>query len=279
MTESEMMSLMGATPNGIDAEKFGSFIAKRRRDKRLTQRELAEQLYISNKAVSKWERGLSLPDIALLEPLADALEVSVTELLHGECQQSEESLGESALTREESALLMGKLEKDAEENRSVLREIRKKRLFLYCFCVAASVIETGLLYFQGHRVDIFPEQVSLEVFLNVGLPLLFGIWVFFFIREKLPYYYDTEKISYYTDGIFRVGIAGVYFNNKNWPYIVKGLRAYCFLTPIFYPILYLVLRLLIPYEIWRWASLYVQLFVILGGLFLPVVILGKKYEV
>ncbi len=80
MTESEMLKLMRTGANRIDAEKFGSFIAKRRRDRKLTQRELAEKLYISNKAVSKWECGLSLPDIALLEPLADALEVSVTDI-------------------------------------------------------------------------------------------------------------------------------------------------------------------------------------------------------
>ena len=50
----------------------------------MTQRELADRLYVSDKAVSKWERGLSLPDVALLIPLGDCLGVSVTELLRGE---------------------------------------------------------------------------------------------------------------------------------------------------------------------------------------------------
>ena len=45
--------------SGIDAEKFGNFIAAKRREKGLTQKQLAEQLYLSNKAVSKWERGVS----------------------------------------------------------------------------------------------------------------------------------------------------------------------------------------------------------------------------
>ncbi len=51
----------------IDKEKFGSFVAQLRREKGLTQKDLAEKLFLSDKAVSKWERGLSLPDIRLLE--------------------------------------------------------------------------------------------------------------------------------------------------------------------------------------------------------------------
>ncbi len=50
----------------------------------LTQKELAEKLNISDRTVSKWERGAGFPDISLVEPLADALGLSVLELLHGE---------------------------------------------------------------------------------------------------------------------------------------------------------------------------------------------------
>ena len=68
----------------IDKEKFGAFLARLRKEKGLTQKELAERLFVSDKAVSKWERSLSLPDVALLLPLADCLWVNVTELLRGE---------------------------------------------------------------------------------------------------------------------------------------------------------------------------------------------------
>ena len=70
--------------NDIDKERFGGFLARLRREKNLTQRELAERLFVSDKAVSKWERGLSLPDVGLLLPMADCLGVTVTELLRGE---------------------------------------------------------------------------------------------------------------------------------------------------------------------------------------------------
>ena len=67
----------------INNEKFGEFILELRKEKGLTQKELAEKLYISDKAVSKWERGLSMPDIALLMPLSQIFSVTTTELLSG----------------------------------------------------------------------------------------------------------------------------------------------------------------------------------------------------
>ena len=68
----------------MDAMKTGGLIAQARREKELTQRDLAERLHVSVQAVSKWERGRSCPDIGLLEPLAEALGLTVTELLSGQ---------------------------------------------------------------------------------------------------------------------------------------------------------------------------------------------------
>lgn len=68
----------------MDAAKTGALIAQIRREKELTQRDLSETLHVSVQAVSKWERGLSCPDIGLLEPLAETLGLTVTELLSGQ---------------------------------------------------------------------------------------------------------------------------------------------------------------------------------------------------
>lgn len=62
----------------------GAAIRALREKKNLTQQELAEKLCVSGKAVSKWETGKGFPDISLIEPLADVLQVSVPELLSGE---------------------------------------------------------------------------------------------------------------------------------------------------------------------------------------------------
>ncbi len=66
----------------MDSIKFGNFVAERRRELGLTQNQLAQRLSVTNKAVSRWETGSGFPDITLLEPLADALGVSVVELMH-----------------------------------------------------------------------------------------------------------------------------------------------------------------------------------------------------
>lgn len=67
----------------MDAGKTGKFIAEKRKIMNMTQNELAEKLHITDKAVSKWERGLSFPDISILIPLAEILNISVYDLLKG----------------------------------------------------------------------------------------------------------------------------------------------------------------------------------------------------
>ena len=68
----------------MDRYVTGAVIRRLRESKNMTQEELAEKLYVSSKAVSKWETGQGFPDITLLEPLAKALDLSVIELFSGE---------------------------------------------------------------------------------------------------------------------------------------------------------------------------------------------------
>lgn len=74
----------------MDKNKTGALIAAARKEKHLTQKELAKALHVSDRAVSKWERGAGFPDVSLLEPLADALDLRVLDLLRGEEQESAE---------------------------------------------------------------------------------------------------------------------------------------------------------------------------------------------
>lgn len=68
----------------MDKYVTGAVIKKLRENKKMTQEELADTLFVSSKAVSKWETGQGFPDISLIEPLAKALDISVIELLSGE---------------------------------------------------------------------------------------------------------------------------------------------------------------------------------------------------
>lgn len=68
----------------MDPKRTGNLIALKRKEKNLTQNELAKIIHITDKAISKWERGLSFPDITILIPLTEILGISLYELLKGE---------------------------------------------------------------------------------------------------------------------------------------------------------------------------------------------------
>ncbi len=68
----------------MNIDKIGKFISERRKTKKLTQEKLAEKLNISDRAISKWERGICLPDASIMIPLCKILDISVNELLSGE---------------------------------------------------------------------------------------------------------------------------------------------------------------------------------------------------
>ena len=87
----------------MDNSKTGALIRRLRRERGLTQRELASGLSVTDRAVSKWERGLCAPDISLLEPLSEALGCSVAELIAGETDENRG--GEESLSDSEKAII------------------------------------------------------------------------------------------------------------------------------------------------------------------------------
>lgn len=73
----------------MNYETIGKFISKKRKEKGFTQKELAEKIGVTDKAVSKWERGLGCPDVSILELLANQLDVSILEILKGRMIENE----------------------------------------------------------------------------------------------------------------------------------------------------------------------------------------------
>lgn len=100
----------------MDKERTGQLITELRKEKGLTQKQLAEALNVTDKAVSKWERGLSFPDISMLEPISQTLDISIMELLAGERKGADEPL-----TREEAQQIVKESVELSDE------EIRHKR--------------------------------------------------------------------------------------------------------------------------------------------------------
>ena len=85
--------MMAKEVDKMDPIKTGAVIRSQRQNKGMTQLELAEKLCISDKTVSKWERGVGAPDISLLPALARTLDVDVKALLYGDLQERGSSSG------------------------------------------------------------------------------------------------------------------------------------------------------------------------------------------
>ncbi|MFR6163063.1 MAG: helix-turn-helix domain-containing protein [Mediterraneibacter gnavus] len=191
----------------IDNQKFGGFVAALRKEKGYTQKELAEKLFLSDKAISKWERGLSLPDIALLEPLADILGVTVAELLKGERIHA-------ALEPQEMDELLGKTIHLSDNQKHVHSGFHK---MWYLFVLGFSILEFGILIWQDVNL------IQKDIFVLEALFALFGAWFCLFAKEQLPTYYDENELHYVSDGVFRMNIPFIRIHNSNWPYIAKML--------------------------------------------------------
>ena len=68
----------------MDNKKIGKFIAECRKEKKLTQSNLAEILNVSDKSISRWENGINMPDYSIIDELCNALGITINELLNGE---------------------------------------------------------------------------------------------------------------------------------------------------------------------------------------------------
>lgn len=113
----------------MDKEKLGKFVSTLRKEQGMTQKDLAEKLCLTDKAVSKWERGLSFPDISMLEPMADIFNVTVLELLQGERLKEDASI---SVTQVQEMIGDSLSISDEEINR---KHTKSKTIILSC-CVA-----------------------------------------------------------------------------------------------------------------------------------------------
>ena len=140
----------------MDREMLGRFIAQRRKERNMTQRELAEKLHVTDKAVSKWERGVGCPDISLLEPLAETLELSVDQLLTYQTAPEEPEAAAEPVT---SQAVQAVLDLTLEERRA-----RRRRRWFIAMAVTLSLIVLAVVYVflssLQARGDLFRNESS-----------------------------------------------------------------------------------------------------------------------
>ena len=109
------------------SDSLGDRIKSLRMENNLTQKQLAEALNVTDKAVSKWERGLSFPDVSMLEPISDLLDISILELLEGSRTDPDKSLSQN----EVQELIKGSVGLSEEE----IRHRKQMSRFIIIFLV------------------------------------------------------------------------------------------------------------------------------------------------
>ena len=134
----------------MDAKSFGVFLAQQRKKQGFTQAELAEQLHVTDKAVSRWERGIGLPDINTLEPLANALQMTLDELIHAEIKQE----------RSTASAVQAFVDLFSPQSQSVWRTIRSTCFILsVALCIVALALCPGNVAIQW-KVNFFAVPIA-----------------------------------------------------------------------------------------------------------------------
>ena len=194
----------------MNLEKIGKFIASSRKKQNLTQEQLAEQLGITKNAVSKWERGLCLMDMSLLEPLSKILKVTVNEILAGEKierndlpQKADENIiniakkevenlkaikmGTLGMTIASTILIIYGLINDLNINICLILLAVYNGVYKYCkykynrdkFDLQLSLVWLicAVLFFISHIIATIDVSVFTEEFIEYGFMLIFGILI------------------------------------------------------------------------------------------------------
>lgn len=156
--------------------KIGEFIAELRKEKNLTQAQLAEKLLITDRAVSKWERGKSLPDASIMIELCEILGISVNELLCGEKISME-----------------NKNEKNEQILLEMAREVEQKNKTIWTtMWVIMGVCIVGLLCGLG-AVAFFVPEGPMQLVLILALCVLFLIPCFYALKLEVSVGYYKCK--------------------------------------------------------------------------------------
>ncbi|MDE6925160.1 MAG: helix-turn-helix transcriptional regulator [Acetatifactor sp.] len=160
----------------MDQKRIGAFISQCRKEKNLTQMQIAELLGITNQAVSKWENGRGMPDVSLLQPLCDALGISLNELFSGEHISAEEYKGK------------------AEENISKL--FKEKQIanhkpvkYLFSICANAALLVAVIELAVGLVGNVFNPAILKPILINVS------VWLILFLASMSKLAYDRKKLK------------------------------------------------------------------------------------
>ncbi|MGN0352456.1 MAG: helix-turn-helix domain-containing protein [Roseburia sp.] len=175
----------------MDQLKIGKFIAEMRKKKGYTQKELAEQLGITDKAVSKWECGKSMPDNSIMILLCELLDINVNELLSGE------SLSSSEYNQKAEENMMSLIRETTENNQKSRHScitIVVGEVSLLLLVVFMAVMSGGITRFT----DFF-DILSILVILAMDFSVLFMLGLFKPFFKAFPYCIKIDESTSISD--------------------------------------------------------------------------------
>lgn len=187
----------------MDNKKFGDFIKELRKEKQLTQKELGEKLNITDKAISKWERGLSFPDIAVLKDLAEFFEIDISELLNGERGKKQEIDIEKAI-QEAIENYKNIEEKKKEKVQKVKKRIGVISIIIFVFALILQIVY--LIIFKRHNYEYVID--ALEYIINQIMILSATSSIILLLKKK-----KINIIIYFMAVIFTIANIAFMCNN------------------------------------------------------------------
>jgi len=182
----------------MDPKEFGAFIQTRRKELGMNQTQLADKLHVTAKAVSRWERGVGFPSIELLQPLSDALEITIAELMQSK-------LLEKDLPKEEAAQLVTQTVETIRQQEALTW---KRRLMLYggyavFFLMYAFLNLVGMeIRFESRWTGLIVAEIGVFIW-------WFGARALNSLLTGAPFYIRGPKKKwqhYAAIGVFVVGI-------------------------------------------------------------------------
>jgi len=165
----------------MDNEKFGNFVKELRKEKNLTQKELAEKINITDKAVSKWERGLSFPDITMLNILSKELDVSVEELLNGERIKESEKAEQIDVEKAVKEALDKANHKEEKRKKKILKIKKVTKIISIIFFVLFLILNS-IYFYLSYKYGF--EYVIDSLFYIVNEIILISVFLFLLFTFK-----------------------------------------------------------------------------------------------
>lgn len=183
----------------MDLNKIGKFIADCRKDKKLTQEQLAEKLLVTDRAVSKWERGICLPDAGKMLDLCDILGISVNELLNGE------KINMKDYNKKNEELLVELARQEEAKNKKLM-------LDMWVLLISVSIFYFGILLIT---VNTLGEGFITGTIICVSTFIFVAVGFYALKLEVDAGYYECRKCNHrFTIGYFTAMIAPHVHTNR-----------------------------------------------------------------